>query len=212
MNKPKTLKQQFLDMVKNFNNAPRQQEYIIYGSAETFKQMDDAVALAVERIKNPILDQPAQKWHHGDGFYMVLKPFGEVKTGDSILLKSYVHTRVVKIATATEKQVFFNWREDFKADMKFTPEEWQSLRQLTKRELLKIFPHLSDRIKHLHAYFAIIKFYPEEICSDCIKTLNLEIRKGWESWYNNGKPHVCGNCKQPGRFTTFRNALKPIGL
>lgn len=208
----KTLKQQFNELIKNLNNAPRQQEYIIYGSAETFKQMDDAVALAVERIKNPILDQPAQKWHYGDGFYMVLNPFGDVKTGDVILLKSYVHTRVVKIATATEKQVFFNWREDFKADMKFTPQEWQSLRQLTKWELLKIFPHLSDRIKHLHAYFAIMQFYPECVCSDCIKLLNLEIKEDWKQWHNSYYKKRCQNCHKVPAFTTFRNALKPIGL
>lgn len=206
-------KKDFLDMVKRLNNSHRQpQEYAIYGGIESTKQMGSAITELMWFAKNPILDQPAQKWHHASGLYMVLKAFGEVKAGDVLLFDSPTHSRVVKIATATEKQVFYSHTENFNANMKFTPHEWLSIRPLTKRELLKIFPHLSDRIKWLHGYFAIMQFYPEYLCSDCIKLLNLEVKKGWEKWVNNNKPHVCPNCKQPGRFVTFRNALKPIGL
>lgn len=210
MNKPKTLKQQFDDLIKNLNNSRAPQEYVIYGGIEMHKQMDEVVTEIVWYSQNPILDQPAQKWHYGDGFYMVLKPFGPVKPGDIILLKDYVHTRVVKIATATEKQVFFNWSEEFKASMKFTPLEWQSIRPITKWELLKIFPHLSDRIKHLHAYFAIMQFYPQYICEECMTLLSLENKGG--GWENHHYNKTCGNCKRRPVKVYARNALKPINL
>lgn len=210
MKKTNSLKQSFLDLVNTLNKQPASQEYIIYGGIESRKQMDEAVKELMWRSKNPVLDQPAQKWHYGDGFYMVLKPFGHAKAGDIILLKNYVHTRVVKIATATERQIFFDWSEDFKADMKFTPAEWKSLRPLEKWELLKIFPHLSERIKHLHAYFAVMQYYPEYICEDCMSLLNLEVKGG--GWQNHHYMKTCCNCKKRPVKVYFRNALKPIDL
>lgn len=209
MDKPKTLKQHFNEIIKNFNNSRYPQEYVIYGSAETFKQMDEAVSNLVWIMKNPRLG-PEQKWHHGDGFYRVMKQFGQLYTFDIILLKSYVHSRVVKIATATQKQVFYSYSEGFNASMKFTPEEWQKLKPLSKWELLKIFPHLSDRIKHLHAYFAIMQFYPEYICEECIALLSLENKGG--GWENHHYNKTCGNCKKRPVKVYARNALKPIGL
>lgn len=208
MSEPKSLKQQLNEMIKNLNNSRGPQEYVIYGSAETFKQMDKAVEQLVWFIKNPRLG-PEQKWHHGDGFYRVMKQFGPLETFDIILLKSYVHSRVVKIATATQKQVFYSYSEDFNASMKFTPEEWQKLKPLSKWELLKIFPHLSDRIKHLYGYYAVMKSYPEKMCTDCWKSMNLKLQ---ENRHIGTYSKRCDKCGKHPVVTTWNTSLKPIGL
>jgi len=208
MEKQKTLKQQFLDLAKTLNNSRGPTEYVIHGSSETFKQMDEAVSNAVWFINNPPLG-PEQKWHYGDGFYRVMKSFGPLETFDIILLKSYVHSRVVKIATPSQKQVFYNYEPNFNASMKFTPEEWQSLKPLNKWEIMQIFPHLSDRIKHLYGYHAIMQFYPESMCTECYKQLNLEPRT---SVPIGTYLQTCTRCNKKLCVTTYRNSLKPIGL
>lgn len=208
MNKPKSLKQQFLEMVKNLNNSRAPQQYVIYGSSETFKQMDKAMEDLVWSLNNPMLG-PEQKWHFADGFYKVLKAFGEAKVGDILLFKSYVHSRVVKIATATEKQVFFDYTENMKTGMKFTPEEFQAIQPLTKWEIIKIFPHLSERIKHLYGYHAVMKFYPEKMCTDCWKSMNLELQ---ENRHIGTCSKRCDKCGKHPLVTTWNTSLKPIGL
>jgi hypothetical protein len=150
-------KKDFLDMLKRLNNQPAQKEYVMLGSLEFSNQMDEAVKEAVWFMKNPRLG-PEQKWHHAHGFYKVLSGFGPLKAGDFILMVSYVHYRVVKIATATEKQVFYSYEENFNANMKFTPAEWKAVRPIDKWELLAIFPHLSERIKALYGNYALKQF------------------------------------------------------
>lgn len=208
MSGSKTLKQQFLNLVKNLTNSRGSTEYVVYGSAETFKQMDEAISKAIWAHNNPMLG-PEQKWHYADGFYKVLKAFGEAKVGDILLFKSYVHSRVVKIATAAERQVFFDYKESMKTGMRFTPEEFQSIQPLTKWEILKIFPHLSQRIKHLYGYYAIMQFYPEYMCTDCWKSLNLELRENCSIGPWNKR---CYKCNKRPVIVTGRNSLKPIGL
>jgi hypothetical protein len=150
-------KKDFLDLVKKMNNQPTQKEFVIYGSAETFQQMDEAVKEAVWFMKNPRLG-PEQKWHHAHGFYRVVSDFGPLKAGDTILMVSHVHSRVVKIATGTTKQVFYSYEENFNANMRFTPAEWKAIRPLEKWGLLEIFPHLSERIKALYGEYALKQF------------------------------------------------------
>jgi len=184
--------------------------YELLMGLEQSKAFDEAIQQWMWFEKNPILDQPKQKWHRGDGFYRVVLPFNELMVGDIILLQGYTHNRVVKIATPTEKQVFFNYDRNFNADMQFTPEEWLKIIPLTKRELFKILPHMSTYIKDNSGYSEIMRFYPENLCADCKKLLHLEIKKGWESWLGGGNKR-CNNCGKSPIVTTRRNALKPIG-
>lgn len=150
----------FDSLIKTLNKqktSPRQIE--ILTSLENNKKINDAVSDYVWQLKNPVLDQPKQKWHRANGFYKVLKPFHGLMPGDNVLMEYFIHTRVVKLATSKERQVFFDVinlepekyildRNYFSADMKFTPEQWGTwLRPLTKSELIKLLPHISNYIK-----------------------------------------------------------------
>lgn len=107
------------------------------------KKWDAALAEHMHRLNNPIHDQPKQKWHTGSGIYKVLQPFKGLSAGDNILLENYVHTRVVKLATPTERQVFYPYAPDFTSRMKFTPAEWKTLLRplTTKRNLRFVASH-----------------------------------------------------------------------
>lgn len=76
------------------------------------------------------------------------------------MLEYFVHTSIVKLATPTTKQVWLNIfcfnpeeyilnRNYFSASIRFTPEEWNNwLRPLTKQELIKLSPPISNYIKY----------------------------------------------------------------
>lgn len=184
-------------------------EYQILMGLEASKQWDGAIKDLMHRLKNPILDQPKQQWHYGNGIYKVLQPFGSVVPGDNILLDSYTHNMVVKLATPTEKQVFCDWSEDFGPRMKFTPEEWNNkLRPLTTREIYNLLPHMSDRIKHLRGYFLFAKSLPEFMCTPCSEQFQIEVNKGWEKHKFQRRCNCCGKNKV---IVRPRNAFKPIG-
>lgn len=144
-------------------------EYQLLMGLDAAKAWDENLKEYMWQLKNPVLDQPRQKWFTGEGVYKVLKPFHGLNEGDNILLLRYCHNRIVKLATPTEKQVFFNYeclnpeahilnRAYFSADMKFTPEEWQTLlRPVTKQEMKALMPHLSTYIKSNWQFKSVIK-------------------------------------------------------
>ncbi len=184
-------------------------EYQIMMGLEGSKAYEKAIQDWMYRIKNPILDQPAQKWHRGDGIYRVIVPFAGFKYLDYILLDNYTHTRIVKLASPWTKQEFIPWSKELNASMPFTPEEWnRHLRSPTKKELYRLLPHLSIRIKWLTGYNQYMSFYPEYMCTDCFTKLGLELREYRHvgSWCKH-----CKNCGKHTPVTTCRNSLKPIG-
>lgn len=133
-------------------------EYQMLMGLNAQKKWDEALQEYMWYLKNPVLDQPKQKWYRGHGIYKVLTPFLGFQTGDNLLLDSSCHTSIVKLATPTEKQVFYDVyylpdstvynRKWFSASMEFTPEQWSWLRELTKTEMVKLMPHISKYIKN----------------------------------------------------------------
>lgn len=184
-------------------------EYQLLMGLKAAQSVEKAIHDLMERIKNPILDQPAQKWHRGDGIYRVVAPFHVFKAGDNILIKSYVHTRIVKLATPINKQEFIPYTKEFNYDTPYTPLEWVTyLRPLTIKEVWDLLPHMSRLIKSLCGYHQYMSFYPEYMCTDCFTQLGLELRQHAHvgSW--------CKHCKLCGKHTpvtTCRHSLKPIG-
>lgn len=182
-------------------------EYQLFMGLEGSIAYEKAIADLIDRLKNPILDQPKQLWHRGSGIYVVVKAFASFKYFDFILLDSYIHGAVVKLATPCAKQEFIPWTKEINAQMAFTPEEWKSLRLPTKKELWKLLPHLSVRIRNLCGYYQYMSFYPEYLCTDCFTKLGLELQAHSHvgSW--------CKHCKKCGKqtpVTTHRNSLKSI--
>lgn len=181
--------------------------YEILMSADMHEQFNGAIKDYIWSLKNPIYDQPKQKWYGGNGIYRVLQPFGELKAGDNVLLDYMVHTRAVKVASATEKQVFYNYRKDFYSSMEFTPEDWfRLLRALTKQELIDLWPHMSPRMKAWTGIHSIMAFYPENVCTNCMGLLKLKIRDGRTGGYAHKR---CNNCGKIPVVVTHRHSLIP---
>lgn len=182
-------------------------EYQILMGLELDQQWQKAVADLIERQKNPILDQPKQKWHRGAGIYRVLQPFSVFKPGDNILMQDYVHTRIVKLATPIEKTEFIPWTRELNAGTLFTPFEWETLfRPLNKDELWHLLPHLRYSIKD-HGEHLYMQFYPEFLCKECFPKFNLELK---DPKFKVAYKSRCKSCGTEKRLTARRSYLKPI--
>ncbi len=183
-------------------------EYEILMGLETAKLWDKAVEDHVYFLKNPI-QGPQQKWFTGYGFYKVLTSFNVLEPGNVILIDRYTHTRIVKIATPTQKQVFLLSSEDFNTRTKYTPENWfKLLRPLTPKEIYNLLPHMSKRIKVLAGYSAFAKSLPDYLCTPCMVKFNVEAKEGW------GKHKLqrrCNGCGINKAIVTPNSAFKPIG-
>ena len=181
-------------------------EFSILMSHEMQKKWDRAIK---DHFENPYYDQPKEALKMGHGIYRVIRAFDCLVPGDNILLSWSVHTRIVKLATPSEKQAFLPYTKELNAYMYFTPEQMQNqIRPVTKDELYALLPHLSPRIKLRVGYQDYMMFYPELICSECCEKNGLEVKAGSENQHKNKR---CGICDKRPILTYYRNALKPKG-
>jgi hypothetical protein len=143
--------------------------------------------------------------------YKITSPYKGLDPGDFILLDISSHSRAVKLATPTSKQVFIDYKIMNAWDRIAQSLIDQGIAEPVKLwELKKIFPHLSKRIKALSGYFVYMSFYPEYMCEQCMETNKFTVKKGWEKWHYRKKCDMCNNLTD--NDTWARNALKPIGF
>lgn len=157
--------------------------------------------------KNPPLG-PEQKWIYPRGFLLVLKPFRGLNEGDVILIDSLSHARVVKIATPLKKQEFVNHSPELNAHIKLTPDEATALRSLTTKEIYRLLPHMSKRIRRWSGYRYWGQSLPEYICGDCASKMPVEYKEGEGKYKLQRRCNCCGKNKA---ICNNRNDFKPKG-
>lgn len=153
-------------------------------------------------------------------FFRLKEDFHIYKKGDCLLFGT-CHNDIVLLGSATTPTKYYTFWNSVK-DYNTYNLRWyadalkRNLRAkcepLTKYELIKLFPHLTKRIKFYEGYFELAKYLPDYMCEECITKANLEVRKdGWENHFKIGKN--CWDCKKVVKGKVYaRNALKPINL
>ncbi len=181
-------------------------EYQLLMGVEQHAQFNKAIEEWMWFQNNPPLG-PEQKWYYPRGFLRVLKPIIGLSVGDIILIDSLAHSRIVKLATATDKQEFINHSPELNTHSKITPEQNLSFEKLTTKEIYRIIPHMSARIKHLSGYRHWAASLPEWICGDCARKMPIEFKE-------DGKYKLqrrCNCCGKNKAICNNRNDFKPKG-
>lgn len=168
-------------------------EYQLLMGREFHNEFNKAIEDWMWFQKHPALG-PEQKWFYPRGFFEVLKPFRGLANGDIILIDSYPHSRVVKMATSTKKQEFINYSPEMNAHIKLTPHEYSFLHPLTYKEIYKLLPHMSTRIRKMVGYSYWSKQLPEWICADCASKMPIEF-KGEGKYKLQRRCNKCGTNK-----------------
>lgn len=182
-------------------------EYQILMGIEQYAQLCQSVEEHVWILNNPCLG-PEQKWFYPRGFLKVAKSFRGLSVGDTVLIDGYAHTRVVKMATSTQRQEFISYSRDMNTHIKLTPEEYSSFKPLTTREIYRLIPHMSARIKHLVGYRYWSISLPEYLCVDCQSKMPIEYKDDKGKFRTQRRCNCCGKNKA---ICNNRSDFKPKG-